>query len=76
MADGLDRVDAYLDDAALAGMPFVHIIHGHGTGTLKREIRKWLRECGHIKSYRPGERFEGGDGATIVILRNPSEEND
>ncbi len=66
--EALDALDRYLDDAALAGLDKAVIIHGHGTGALRDAVRS--RAAGHplVKKTRPGERGEGGDGATIVEL--------
>jgi DNA mismatch repair protein MutS2 len=64
----LERLDAYLDDALLAGLDSVTIIHGAGTGALRRAIRDRLAEHPRVRSARPGRREEGGDGATIVEL--------
>jgi DNA mismatch repair protein MutS2 len=44
------------------------IIHGHGTGALKRAIRDYLASSNYVKEYRRGEREEGGDGVTIALL--------
>ncbi len=63
------RVDMYLDEASLGGLTEVTIIHGMGTGVLKDEIGKMLRNHPHVKKSRPGEYGEGGQGVTIVTLR-------
>ncbi len=59
-------LEKYLDDAYLAGLPYARIIHGKGTGVLRRAVRDLLREHSLVASYRPGEPNEGGDGVTIV----------
>ncbi len=61
-------LDAYLDKAYLAGLPWVHIIHGKGMGILKEVVRQFL--VGHplVSSYRAGALNEGGDGVTVVVL--------
>ena len=66
--EALDALDRYLDDAGLAGLQQVTIIHGLGTGALRDAVR--ARAGGHplVTATRPGERGEGGDGATIVTL--------
>jgi DNA mismatch repair protein MutS2 len=66
--EALETLGRYLDDAALAGLGRVTIIHGLGTGALRDAVR--AEAGGHplVKSVRPGERGEGGDGATIVEL--------
>jgi DNA mismatch repair protein MutS2 len=64
--DALDESDKFLDRALLEGKEAVRIIHGFGTGTLRKAIREHLRKHPAVKSYRPGADNEGGDGATIV----------
>jgi DNA mismatch repair protein MutS2 len=64
----LAQVDKYLDDAFLAGMPFVRIVHGKGTGALRQAVREQLRVHPLVKSHRSGERGEGGSGVTVVYL--------
>ncbi len=66
--DALQKLDKYLDDAYLAGLPWVRVIHGKGTGTLRRAVRDMLRQHPLVKTYRPGEMNEGGDGVTVVTL--------
>ncbi|MCC6159807.1 MAG: Smr/MutS family protein [Deltaproteobacteria bacterium] len=66
VADALDHTAEYLDLAWRSRWHQVTIIHGHGTGSLKREIREYLRGAPYALAFRPGERGEGGDGATVV----------
>jgi DNA mismatch repair protein MutS2 len=73
--DALDAVERYIDQSLLSQTEEVRVIHGHGTGALKQAVRKWLSFCGLIEGYRPGDRFEGGDGATIVRLRSREDNN-
>lgn len=61
-------LDKYLDDAYLAGLPYVHIIHGKGTGALRRYVRETLQNHPLVAEYRRGDRHEGGDGVTVVNL--------
>jgi DNA mismatch repair protein MutS2 len=63
-----ELLDRYLNDAALAGAPRVTVIHGHGSGALRDALRAQLSGHALVKKWRPGERGEGGDGATIVEL--------
>ncbi|MCJ7522831.1 MAG: Smr/MutS family protein, partial [Dehalococcoidia bacterium] len=62
------ELDRYLNDASLAGLGQVRIIHGYGTGTVRQIVREMLTSHSLVKSYRPGERGEGGDGVTVVKL--------
>ncbi|HUR79600.1 MAG TPA: endonuclease MutS2 [Thermoanaerobaculia bacterium] len=66
--DALDESDKFLDRALLEGKEAVRIIHGFGTGTLRKAIREHLRRHPAVKSWRPGAENEGGDGATIAVL--------
>jgi len=66
--DALPYLNKYLDDAYLAGLPYVRIVHGKGTGALRRVIREVLAEHPLVASFRAGELNEGGDGVTIVKL--------
>ncbi len=66
--DALEESDKFLDRALLEGKQAVRIIHGFGTGTLRKAIREHLRKHPAVKSWRPGADNEGGDGATIAVL--------
>jgi DNA mismatch repair protein MutS2 len=68
-ADALAVLDKVLDDASLADVPWVRIIHGKGTGTLRRAVADALRRDRRVVRYRLGERGEGGDGVTIAYLQ-------
>lgn len=61
-------VDKYIDDAVLAGMPTVRIIHGKGTGALRAALWKYFKTDKRIKSYRHGEYGEGDSGVTVLTL--------
>lgn len=63
------RTDMYLDEAAMAGMNEVTIIHGVGTGILKKRISELLRNHPHVRRHRRGEYGEGGMGVTIVEVK-------
>jgi DNA mismatch repair protein MutS2 len=66
--ESLDRLDAFLDHHYGSPTTHVRIVHGHGTGVLRTAIRNHLKESGYVRSLRPGDEHEGGDGATIVEL--------
>ncbi|HVR43057.1 MAG TPA: Smr/MutS family protein [Thermoanaerobaculia bacterium] len=66
--EAIDAAEKFLDQALLAGRGAVRLVHGHGTGALKRAIRDQLRGHPAVRSFRPGNPNEGGDGATVVIL--------
>ncbi len=68
--EALIRLDRYLNDAFIAGLPAVRLIHGKGTGTLRQAVREELKTHPLVKSFRPAELEEGGNGATIVELAN------
>jgi len=68
--EAIARVEKYLDDAYLAGLPRVRIIHGKGTGALRQAVRQLLDRHPLVISYRPGDRFEGEDGVTVAELAN------
>lgn len=66
--EALLKLDNYLNDAFTAGFYQVKVIHGKGTGTLRRVVRERLAKHPLVKSYRPGEYGEGGVGVTMVML--------
>lgn len=66
--DALEESDKFLDRALLEGKQAVRIIHGFGTGTLRKALREHLRKHPAVQSFRPGADNEGGDGATIAVL--------
>ena len=61
-------LNGYIDDASLAGLHEVRIVHGSGTGTLRSIVRELLPHHPLVKSFRPGGRGEGGNGVTVVQL--------
>ena len=64
----LERLNAHLDDALLAGLDEVVIVHGIGTGALRRAVREALAEHPRVRAIRGGRKDEGGDGATVAEL--------
>ncbi|MCS7088650.1 MAG: endonuclease MutS2 [Thermoflexales bacterium] len=68
--EGVAQVERYLDRAARAGMPFVRLIHGKGTGALRRAVREALKGNRLVRAFESGTDAEGGDGVTIVYLND------
>jgi len=64
----LPELNKYLDDAYLAGLPCVRVVHGKGTGTLRQVVREALAGHPLVASFREGELKEGGAGVTMVKL--------
>lgn len=68
--EALSDLDKYLDDAYLAHLPSVRIVHGKGTGALRNAVQNYLRRSKLIKSYRLGEFGEGDAGVTIAEFKD------
>jgi DNA mismatch repair protein MutS2 len=66
--DALEALDRYLESAYLAGLPFVRVIHGKGTGRLRQVIRESLNQSPHVKNWESGHEKEGGDGVTVAHM--------
>jgi len=69
--DALDKMEKYLEQAYLSGLPFVRIIHGKGTGKLRQAVREALRGHSYVKAFEEGKDNEGGEGVTVAKL-NPN----
>lgn len=67
--EAISELDKYLDDAYLAHLPSVRIVHGKGTGALRKAVQDYLRRCKYVKSYRQGEYGEGDAGVTIAEFK-------
>jgi DNA mismatch repair protein MutS2 len=68
--EALWQLDQYLNDAFMAGLSSVRIVHGKGTGKLRRAVHDSLAKHSLVKSYRLGDYGEGDYGVTVVELTN------
>jgi DNA mismatch repair protein MutS2 len=68
--EALDRLDRYIDNAFLAGLPYVRIIHGKGTGKLREAVRKELASHPEVERYETAQPNEGGDGVTVAFFNH------
>jgi DNA mismatch repair protein MutS2 len=66
--DALDTLEKYLDRAYLAGLPYVRVVHGKGTGTLRKLARELLRQHPLVAAVQEAAPHEGGEGVTIAKL--------
>lgn len=67
--EAVAKLDKYLDDAYLAGLPQVRVVHGKGTGALRNGVTSFLKGISYVQSYRLGEHGEGDAGVTIVTFK-------
>jgi DNA mismatch repair protein MutS2 len=67
--EATQELEQYLDRAFLAGLPRVRVIHGHGAGILRRGVREFLKNHPHVATLAEAPQNEGGQGATLVELR-------
>lgn len=68
-ADALPELNKYLDDAFLAKLPQVRVVHGRGTGALRKMVQDCAKKNKHIESFRLGEYGEGSDGVTMIYFK-------
>ena len=69
VAEAVPALEKYLDDAYLAHLSQVRIIHGMGTGALRNAVHESLRRNKTVESFRMGESGEGGYGATVAFFK-------
>jgi DNA mismatch repair protein MutS2 len=67
--EATEELEKYLDRAFLAGLPRIRVIHGHGAGILRRGVREFLKSHPHVATIAEAPQNEGGQGATLVDLR-------
>jgi DNA mismatch repair protein MutS2 len=67
--EALEEVQAFLDNAHRVGLNTVGIVHGQGTGVLKKAVRDYLKTCPFVKDFYPEQAHLGGDGKTIVEMK-------
>ena len=67
--EAIPELDKYLDDAYLAHLPQVRVVHGRGTGALKNAVHKHLKKLKYVKDFRLGVFGEGDSGVTIVTFK-------
>ncbi|MDE3059348.1 MAG: Smr/MutS family protein, partial [Bacteroidota bacterium] len=68
--EAIKAVDKFLDDSILSGAIHIDIIHGKGTGALRKRVAEYLKSDKRIKSFRLGEWNEGGSGVTVIELND------
>lgn len=67
--EALAQLDKYLDDAYIAHLNSVRIVHGKGTGALRSAVHQYLKRSSYVKSFRLGEHGEGDAGVTIAQFK-------
>ena len=68
--EAVDLADKFLDEAFLNGLSEVRIIHGHGTGALRKAVAEFLRDHPHVARFTSASPDKGGSGATVVELNS------
>ncbi len=67
--EAIPALEKYLDDAYLAHLPQIRVVHGRGTGALRNAVHKRLKKLNYVKEFRLGEFGEGDAGVTIVVFK-------
>ncbi len=66
--EALPKIDDFLNDTYCAGLHYVRIVHGKGSGALRQAVSRYLGTHPLVKAYHPADRYNGGPGATEVVL--------
>jgi len=66
----LTRLEKFLDEAMSSDLAELRIVHGHGTGTLRRAVAEFLKEHPVVERFEPAPQNQGGSGATIAYLKD------
>jgi DNA mismatch repair protein MutS2 len=67
--DALHRLEKYIDNAYGSGTPFVYVVHGRGTGALKKAVQDYLSHHSRIDRFHAADAGQGGDAVTIVFFK-------
>ncbi len=67
--EAINKIESLFDRMTRSGIYSAVVIHGHGTGALKKAVREHLGHSSYVRDFRPGQQGEGGDGVTITMLR-------
>ncbi|MFA5130242.1 MAG: endonuclease MutS2 [Patescibacteria group bacterium] len=67
--EAMTRLDKFVDDCLMANLEFAYVIHGYGTGALRKGVQDYIRRTKEIKSSRPGGQGEGGSGITVLYFK-------
>ena len=68
--DALPELERYIEKAYAAGLPYVRIVHGKGTGTIRQVVREYAQSSRYVERWEQALRTEGGEGVTVVYLKN------
>ena len=67
--EAMRDLEKFIDDAVLAGVPSIRIVHGKGEGILRKLVHDYLKKNPNVSSYRLGQPSEGGDGVTVATFK-------
>ncbi len=67
--DAIDELDKFVDTCLINNLEFAYIIHGYGTGALKKAVDEFVKNNSQIKKMRPGGQNEGGKGVTVIYFK-------